>query len=160
MEQQIFFWPLRVYYENTDAGGVVYHSQYLNFLERARTEWLRHLGFSQSALRQEQAIVFAVYKLTATFQSPARLDDILAVSVRLSQLRAASLTFVQTIDYFPKELSVVAQVMPSSVYDKLFSAALFQSEVKLSAVSATAFRPCAIPTAITAAIYQQKFIIA
>ncbi len=160
MEKQIFLWPLRVYYENTDAGGVVYHSQYLNFLERARSEWLRHLGFSQSALRQEQDIVFAVYKLTTTFQLPAHLDDVLSVSVRLLQLRAASLTFVQNIDYFPKELSVAVQVISLPVYDKLFSTtALVQAEVKISAVSASRFRPCALPAALSAAIYQQQFIL-
>lgn len=159
MEQQIFLWPLRVYYENTDAGGVVYHSQYLNFLERARSEWLRHLGVSQSALRQEQDIVFAVYKLTTTFQSPAHLDDVLSVSVRLSQLRAASLTFVQTIDYFPKELSVAAQVVTLPAYDQLFSTtALVQAEVKISAVSASGFRPCAIPVALAEVIRQQRFL--
>jgi acyl-CoA thioester hydrolase len=160
MEQQIFLWPLRVYYEDTDAGGVVYHSQYLNFLERARTEWLRHLGFSQQLLRQEQDVVFAVYKFAATFQWPARLDDLLSVSVRLSELRPASLTFIQRIDFFPEKLSVVAQSLSASLYETLFTKSpLLQAEVKLSAVSACRFRPCPIPATISSIIYQQQFLL-
>ena len=61
--QQAFQWPVRVYYEDTDAGGVVYHCQYLNFMERARTEWLPHLGFEQAFLRESLNILFVVYSM-------------------------------------------------------------------------------------------------
>lgn len=90
-----FEWPLRVYWEDTDAGGVVYHARYLHFLERARTEWLRSLGIDQSTLVSERGIVFAVTAMDLRFRSPARLDDELVVSVQLERRRAASLEFSQ-----------------------------------------------------------------
>jgi YbgC/YbaW family acyl-CoA thioester hydrolase len=79
-------WPVRVYYEDTDAGGVVYHAGYLRFLERARTEWLRTLGYSQVRLKQEESLVFTVVGMTLDFLKPARLDDLLRVR---SQVRLA-----------------------------------------------------------------------
>ncbi|MEO6104444.1 MAG: YbgC/FadM family acyl-CoA thioesterase, partial [Pseudoxanthomonas sp.] len=76
-----FSWPTRVYWEDTDAGGVVYHAQYLAFLERARTEWLRARGKGQELLRGEYDLVFAVRSMHIDFRQPARLDDALDVSV-------------------------------------------------------------------------------
>src|SRR5690606_20285001 len=76
-----FSWPTRVYWEDTDAGGVVYHAQYLAFLERARTEWLRALGYGQEPLRVDHGLVFAVRAMRIDFRAPARLDDALDVSV-------------------------------------------------------------------------------
>jgi hypothetical protein len=74
----VYAFPVRVYFENTDAGGVVYHSEYLKFLERARTEWLRHLGFEHQSLAREHRTVFVVSAVTAEFAAAARLDDLLA----------------------------------------------------------------------------------
>lgn len=96
-ESQCFSWSVRVYYEDTDAGGVVYHSRYLNFLERARTEWLRHLGLGQDALARELGIRFAVAKMAVDFVAPAMLDDLLTVTVTLSTLGGASLLLDQGI---------------------------------------------------------------
>jgi len=90
-----FHWPVRVYWEDTDAGGVVYHARYLHFLERARTEWLRSLGVDQSRLASERGILFAVTALDLRFHAPARLDDELVVGVRLARRRPASLEFRQ-----------------------------------------------------------------
>jgi acyl-CoA thioester hydrolase len=90
-----FCWPIRVYWEDTDAGGVVYHARYLNFLERARTEWLRSLGIDQSHLASERGILFAVTAMELRFLAPARLDDELIVGVRLARRRPASLEFSQ-----------------------------------------------------------------
>ena len=70
---------MRVYYEDTDAGGVVYHSNYLNFMERARTEWLRSLGFEQTALKDELGIIIVIHSLNITFNSPARFNDVLTI---------------------------------------------------------------------------------
>ncbi|WP_154646956.1 YbgC/FadM family acyl-CoA thioesterase, partial [Methylophaga thiooxydans] len=67
-----FEWPVRVYYEDTDSGGVVYHSNYLNFMERARTEWLRALGFEQDKIRSEYQLLFAVHSMQLTYKRPAR----------------------------------------------------------------------------------------
>ena len=89
--------PVRVYYEDTDAGGVVYHSNYLQFAERARTEFLRHLGFQQSRLWAEQGIGFFMRRCVADFLAPARLDDLLQVTSRLIEMRRASLDLQQNV---------------------------------------------------------------
>ncbi len=90
-----FEWPVRVYWEDTDAGGVVYHARYLHFLERARSEWLRALGIDQSRLASERGILFAVTAMELRFRAPARLDDELVASVALVERRPASLKFSQ-----------------------------------------------------------------
>jgi tol-pal system-associated acyl-CoA thioesterase len=92
-----YSFPVRVYFENTDAGGVVYHAEYLKFLERARTEWLRHLGFDHQALSRNHRIVFVVTQAVADFLKAARLDDSLAVSVQLESLGKVRCVFAQEI---------------------------------------------------------------
>ena len=91
-----FTLPVRVYFEDTDAGGIVYHARYLYFLERARTEWLRDLGFNQSEL-QKQNVVFVIRDMQIKWQVPARLDDELLVSVRVDRIKNASMVMSQTI---------------------------------------------------------------
>ncbi|HEX4944164.1 MAG TPA: tol-pal system-associated acyl-CoA thioesterase [Usitatibacteraceae bacterium] len=93
----VYSFPVRVYFENTDAGGVVYHAEYLKFLERARTEWLRHLGFDHQALARNHRIVFVVTQAVVDFVKPARLDDHLAVSVQLESLGKVRCVFAQEI---------------------------------------------------------------
>ena len=93
----VYSFPVRVYFENTDAGGVVYHAEYLKFLERARTEWLRHLGFDHQALAREHRSMFVVTAASIDFSRPARLDDNLAVSVRLESLGKVRCVFAQEI---------------------------------------------------------------
>jgi acyl-CoA thioester hydrolase len=93
----VYSFPVRVYFENTDAGGVVYHSEYLKFLERARTEWLRHLGFDHQALARNHRIVFVVTAIAVDFVKPARLDDNVAVSVHLESLGKVRSVFAQEI---------------------------------------------------------------
>jgi acyl-CoA thioester hydrolase len=92
-----YSFPVRVYFENTDAGGVVYHGEYLKFLERARTEWLRHLGFDHQALARNHRVLFVVSSMAIEFVKPARLDDMVAVSVRLESLGRARCIFNQEI---------------------------------------------------------------
>lgn len=92
-----FDFPVRVYYEDTDAGGVVYFANYLRFMERARTEWLRQLGFDQSELRERQGVLFVVRGVEATYRRPARLDDALTVQSRLAVLSRVALHFEQSI---------------------------------------------------------------
>ena len=92
---QPFTLPVRVYYEDTDAGGVVYYANYLKFCERARTEWLRTLGVSQQALIDEQGLAFVVRSVQADYLASARLDDALEVVTRVAMLRRASLLFEQ-----------------------------------------------------------------
>ena len=93
----VYSFPVRVYFENTDAGGVVYHGEYLKFLERARTEWLRHLGFDHQALARQHRALFVVSSLAVEFVKPARLDDMVAVSVKLESLGKVRCVFNQEI---------------------------------------------------------------
>lgn len=92
-----FSWPVRVYWEDTDAGGVVYYANYLKFMERARSEWLRALGFEQDVLRDEQGVVFMVRRVEVDYHSPARFNDALEVTVRLDELGRASLVVAQAV---------------------------------------------------------------
>ncbi|WP_101924845.1 MULTISPECIES: tol-pal system-associated acyl-CoA thioesterase [Luteimonas] len=120
-----FSWPTRVYWEDTDAGGVVYHAQYVAFLERARSEWLRAHGHGQATLRDDHDTVFAVRAMRIDFRRPARLDDALDVSVVLRECRRASALFVQEI--------------------RRDGELLLDAEVRVAALSAGDFRPRGIP---------------
>lgn len=91
-----FTFPCRVYYEDTDAGGIVYYVNYLKFMERARTERLRHLGFSQAQMANEN-LLFVVHCAQAHYHAPARLDDELIVSVQVQELKRVSLKFYQQV---------------------------------------------------------------
>ncbi len=90
-----FTFPVRVYYEDTDAGGVVFYANYLKFFERARTEWLRHLGVNQTALVDQCNIIFVVVGTQVQYKSPARLDDLLTIRTRIKKLGNASIDFEQ-----------------------------------------------------------------
>jgi acyl-CoA thioester hydrolase len=127
-ELSLFEFPIRVYYEDTDAGGVVYHSQYLNFMERARTEWLRHLGFEQTFLRESLNILFVVHSMQIQFKKPARFNDMLQVSSQLVNLRLGSFECQQKIS---REEEI-----------------LIEAQVKIACVDALTFKPTGIPTQI------------
>ena len=92
-----FQWPVRVYWEDTDAGGIVFYANYLKFFERARTEWLRSLGLAQQRLREEGAGMFVVTHSDLRYLRPARLDDLLLVTARLLEAGRASLTIEQQV---------------------------------------------------------------
>ena len=92
-----FNWSVRVYYEDTDAAGLVYHSNYLKYLERARTEWLRCMGYSQENLKHNHTILFVVKDMNIKFHQPAKMDDLLSVNARIKEYRGASLVFRQSI---------------------------------------------------------------
>ncbi|WP_310448486.1 tol-pal system-associated acyl-CoA thioesterase [Thiobacillus sp.] len=123
-----FSWPVRVYWEDTDAGGVVYYANYLRFMERARSEWLRALGFEQDVLRDTQGMVFVVRRVEVDYLAPARFNDALAVSVELKRIGGASLTVEQT---------VARGVTP-----------LVTARVTLACVDAALFKPVKIPASI------------
>ena len=101
---------VRVYYEDTDAGGVVYHSNYLNFMERARTEWLRHIGFEQNVLIEQDRILFAVRKVNIDFHKPALFNELLNIKTRIMHARRASLVFEQIIFNQSKETICKAEI--------------------------------------------------
>ena len=128
MSRPPFILPVRVYWEDTDAGGVVYHAQYVAFLERARTEWLRALGKAQEQLRATHDLVFAVRAMRIDFRAPARLDDALEVSVALRECRRASLVFAQAV-HRGEALLVDAQVRVAALR------ALQQSEIEVEIVA-------------------------
>ena len=89
--------PIRVYYEDTDLAGIVYYANYLKFIERARTEWVRTLGIDQSRLKQDAGVVFAVRRLEAEYLSPARFDDLLEVDTELLETTAARIVLAQRV---------------------------------------------------------------
>ena len=123
----VFTWPLRVYWEDTDAGGVVYHASYLRFLERARSEWLRANGIAQQKLRDEHGVMFVVRDLAIEFLASARLDDELDVTIDTFQRRSASISFVQCI------------LRPAD------GVILVSARVRAACIDATSYRPCRIP---------------
>ena len=107
----VFSWTARVYWEDTDGGGIVYYANYLRFLERARTEWLRSQGHSQQLLAQSPGILFAVSGLSVEYRKPARLDDELTITCEPRGERATAMRFVQRIYRAPGgELLVEADV--------------------------------------------------
>ncbi|QBQ96803.1 MULTISPECIES: tol-pal system-associated acyl-CoA thioesterase [Paraburkholderia] len=91
-----FTWPVRVYYEDTDAGGIVFYANYLKFFERARTEWLRACGVDQHKLAEESGELFVVRSTTLDYRAPARLDDVVTIVSRVEKLGRASVDFMQT----------------------------------------------------------------
>ncbi|MBC2730573.1 tol-pal system-associated acyl-CoA thioesterase [Thiobacillus sp.] len=127
-----FVWPVRVYWEDTDAGGVVYYANYLKFMERARSEWLRAFGFEQDVLRDEPGIVFVVRRVEIDYLSPARFNEQLEVSVALHEAGRAS-------------LSVRQELMRGS-------ARLAEAVVTLACVDAIRFKPVKIPEPILQAL--------
>lgn len=126
-----FAWPARVYWEDTDGGGIVYYANYLRFLERARTEWLRSLGWSQSALADEQGVVFTVVSLEAAYRRPARLDDELTITCEPQAEGSASIRFVQRI--------YRAQGAPQA------GRLLLEASVRVACVDARTLRPKRLP---------------
>lgn len=122
-----FVWPVRVYFEDTDTGGVVYHAGYLRFFERCRTEWLRSLGLDQQMLMAHHAIAFAVRSMAVEWLAPARLDDLLEVGFEVREARRASMKGVQRI------------VRAAD------GALLCSASVRVACVRVPDFRPVAIP---------------
>lgn len=120
-----FAWPVRVYYEDTDTTGVVYHAAYVAFMERARTEWLRSAGVNQERLRREDAVTFTVARLEVDYLAPARLDDQLEVSVDVGKVGRASFVLHQTVERVGETLC--------------------RAIVRVACVNAITFRPCALP---------------
>ena len=120
----------RVYYEDTDAGGVVFYANYLKFIERGRTEYLRDLGFDQGKITKEKDIVFVVKSLSADYLSPAYLDDMIQVQTNIKLSKNASLVFTQKILNLQK------------------NTVLFNAEVKVVSVLKNNLKPCAIPQEI------------
>ena len=123
-----FSWPLRVYWEDTDAGGIVFYANYLKFFERARTEWLRALGVNQGVLREEAGGMFIVGETSVRYLAPAKLDDELIVTARLEAAGRASLIIAQ-------------QALRGGTV-------LCEGTIRIGWVDAASLRPARIPAAI------------
>ena len=135
-ERAEYVWPVRVYWEDTDAGGIVFYANYLKFFERARTEWLRSLGINQQALRLETGGMFVVADTHVRYLHPARLDDELIVTARLQEIGKASMTIQQEARL--KNSGVVPP--PSSV--------LCSGTIRIGWVHSEKLSPARIPPAI------------
>jgi acyl-CoA thioester hydrolase len=125
-----FDWTVRVYYEDTDAGGIVYYANYLKFFERARTEWLRSCSINQQALREESGAIFVVKGADIEYHAPARLDDVLKLTLSIEKLGRASVQFIQQ----------------AWCGDALLASA----RVKVGCVDAASMRPRALPDPVAA----------
>lgn len=133
--QAVFSQTYRVYYEDTDAGGVIYHSNYLKFMERVRTEWLRVLGFSQYEMAK-QHLLFVVHSLTIHYIKPGRLDDELSVTATIKELKRASLVFLQQVRRLADDVL------------------LCEGEIKVTSINSSTFKSVALPKN-----FAEKFVL-
>ncbi len=133
-----FGWPVRVYWEDTDAGGIVFYANYLKFFERARTEWLRQLGVEQQKLREQVGGMFVVTGTQLRYHRPARLDDLLLVTARVTESGRASLTIDQSA------LLQLPDGQPPAV--------LCEGSIRIGWVDAATMRPQRIPAQVLSAL--------
>lgn len=124
-KSKIFSLPVRVYFQDTDAGGVVYHANYLNFMERARTEWLRTHGYSNAGLMKEFGLVFVVRSFKLDYLKPALLDDLLDVTAQIKDIGRSRISLLQTVRRGDELLT--------------------EAEVHLVCVSLESFKPVSVP---------------
>jgi len=132
-----FEFPVRVYWEDTDAGGIVFYANYLKFFERARTEWLRSMGIGQQRLREQTGGMFVVTDAQLRYHRSARLDDALIVTATLQDMGRASLTIVQQALLKPEQ-------MPNDQHFTL----LTEGTIRIGWVDATSMRPARIPATL------------
>lgn len=122
---KVFEWPIRVYFQDTDAGGVTYHASYVNFLERARTEWLRSYGYSNAGMMKELGVMFVVRSLKLDYLRPALLDDMLTATAEVCEIGRSRLTLHQTV--------------------RRGETLLLEAEVHLVCVGVESFKPVSVP---------------
>ena len=130
-----FTFPIRVYWEDTDAGGIVFYANYLKFFERARTEWLRHLGVEQQKLRDDVGGMFVVTQATINYLRPARLDDMIEVTAVLQSAGRASITIAQQAFLKPVSSDAAPQL-------------LCEGSIRIGWVDSATMRPARIPISI------------
>ncbi len=125
----MFSWPVRVYFQDTDAGGLVYHASYVNFMERARTEWLRTHGYSNAGLMKEFGVVFVVRSIKIDYLKPALLDDMLEVTAEIKEFGRSRLNLLQSVLRNGEVLT--------------------EAEVHLACVSVGSFKPVSVPAVLS-----------
>lgn len=126
-----FAWPTRVYWEDTDAGGIVYYANYMKFMERARTEWLRAIGIDQVRLKQEHGLMFVVVDVEAHYRKPARYGELLQVTCAVHESTRATLTFDQNV-----------------YRDALDGELLLDGRVRAACLDALKYRPRPLPKSL------------
>ncbi len=134
MPDKPFTLTIRVYYEDTDTCGIVYYANYLKFFERARTEWLRSVGFEQQKMADELGLRFVISRVECDFRQPARLDDVIEVDVRVARVGSASIVFEQTA--------------------KRESVPLATARVRVGCIESSTLTPAALPPVLRAAVEQ------
>lgn len=130
MVGRIHHWPIRIYYEDTDSGGVVYHSNYLKFMERARTEWLRDFEIDQKALKDNLNLMFVVHEIDIKFMRPAVFNDEIEVQTKLKKLGSVKIELEQKI-FRSSELLIESQVVVASVNSISMKPMRIPNEIKL-----------------------------
>ena len=130
--RNLFLWPVRVYWEDTDGGGIVYYANYLKFMERARTEWLRAIGMEQRPLQEEQGLIFVICDTQIEFKRPARYGDALCVTARVREHTRATLSFTQEV-----------------FRDSLRGELLVTGAIRVACLDAKSYKPRGLPQALT-----------
>lgn len=133
MASPVFTWPVRVYWEDTDAGGIVYYANYLKFMERARTEWLRALGLEQGPLQENEGLIFVIVDTQLQFKKPAHYGDQLSITATVTEHTRATLTFTQTV-----------------LRDSAAGEVLVAGDVRVACLDAKLFRPRGLPKTLVA----------
>lgn len=147
-----FVWPARVYWEDTDAGGVVYYANYLKFMERARTEWLRAVGIEQIPLKEQHGILLVIAQVEANYRRPARYGDVLQVTCRVIDCGKASLTFAQNIY---RAVDDDKNMTNRNITDELQRGELLlDGRTRVACVDAISFKPRALPETIVRELKQ------
>ncbi len=142
---EAFIWPVRVYWEDTDAGGIVFYANYLKFFERARTEWLRSLGLGQQALRERTGGMFVVTETQLQYRQPARLDDLLHISATVTELGRASITLKQEARRYDAAGS-------ETLRETLRETLLCEGTIRIGWVLAESLKPQRLPPDIALAL--------
>ena len=145
-----FVWPVRVYWEDTDAGGIVFYANYLKFFERARTEGLRHLGIEQQRLRETAGGMFVVTDTALKYRQPAKLDDFLLVTARLTEAGRASMTIAQSAYGCAPGLNPAAT--SANDLDGPENTLLCEGSIRIGWVDADTLKPQRIPDSILQAL--------
>lgn len=152
-----FYWPIRVYYEDTDNGGVVYYANYLKFMERARTEWLRSLGLEQDRLISEQGVIFAVRSAQLDYLKPARFNQLLSVSAEVIETGKASMTFNQEVvvdTTHDNSTETITEGMEGNAV--IPGELLCRGQIKIACLDANTMKPRAIPELIREEILSDR----
>jgi acyl-CoA thioester hydrolase len=152
---KVFSWRTRVYWEDTDAGGVVYYANYLRFMERARTEWLRTLGYCQQDLASRHGVLFAVTRVRIDYRRPARLDDELSVTCEPRNVGAASVFFAQHITRLSQAAAGREPAESAGMFEPT-GGVLTEAEVRIACLDARTFRPLRMPEFLLSAFAAQE----